>query len=316
MQPFPSLTSKSQVQALLVRHGVAPHKQLGQNFLFDGNVLRAIAEAAQPDGKAVLEIGPGMGALTQQLASRAGRVLAVEIDHGFLPILQETLSPWGAQQAQGRLLPVWEADTAPPAGLWSAGNRAAVVHGDILKTSLAQLAAWLGGGAFTVCANLPYYITTPILMALLVSGLPIERVVVLVQKEMAERLAASPGSKQYGSLSLAAQYYAHSRTLFDVSASCFLPAPKVDSTVLELLPHPTALCGQAETQLFSLIRAGFAMRRKTLANNLRAAFPEAGGARIQEALGRCGLPLDIRAERLGMQDFMQLSAAFFGDEDA
>ncbi len=301
-----SLTSRTEVQALLARYGLAPHKKLGQNFLFDGNILRAIADAVEPEGKAILEIGPGLGALTQQLAQRARRVLAVEIDRGFLSVLGETLQPWGIETADARRVPIWEPGEEVPEGVWSEGNRAAILHADILKASLAGLYEILGG-RFSVCANLPYYITTPILMSLLESGLPIDSIVVLVQKEMAERLAAQPSSKAYGSLSIAAQYYARSETLFDVSASCFLPAPNVDSTVLRLYTHETALSGEAEKRFFAVVRAGFAMRRKTLANNLRAAFPSLTGENIRAALVRCGFSADIRGEKLSIEQFMLLA---------
>ncbi len=267
------------VRALLDKHGVAPHKQLGQNFLCDANALETIADAGVVEGEAVLEIGPGLGSLTQQLAMRAKRVVAVEIDKGFLPILAETLADF---------------------------DNVTIVHADFLKADFASLHRALGGGRFSVCANLPYYISTPILTRLLESKLPITQMTFLLQKEVGDRLAARPGQKNYGSLSVFAQHFAAIETVAKVGASCFVPAPNVDSIVVKLAMRPAPYELTDEALFFKLIRASFAMRRKTLANNLAAAFP-IGKEDVQGLLTKIGLDSGVRAEALGVGEFAELS---------
>lgn len=276
-----NLASPRAVRDILARFGLAPHKQLGQNFLVDANVLEKIANAAGIEGRAVLEIGPGLGALTQRLAQRASRVVCVEIDGGFIPALQHTL-----------------------AGC----NNVEIIHGDILKQDWQTLQQKLGG-VFSVCANLPYYITTPIIMRILESGQPWENICVLVQKEVGERMDAVPGGKSYGALSIAVQYYAETEQVCLVPPSCFIPPPKVESAVLLLRRRKERSFALAdEARFFALTRAAFAMRRKTLVNNLCAAFDNLSRAQVCEALLACGLNENIRGEALDLADFARLDA--------
>lgn len=274
------LTSPRVMRGLLNKHSLAIQKQLGQHFLCDENMLNRIADAAQLTSEdTVLEIGAGLGALTRALSVRAKRVVSVEIDHGLEPLLRETLS--GCDNVK-------------------------LVFGDFLKCDLGALHSDLGGGEFTVCANLPYYITTPIIMALLSSSLPIRRQIYLLQREVCERMNAGPGTKAYGSLSIAIAYYARAKTLFNVPPGCFCPPPNVHSAVLELLPIEPPVDTEPD-KLFRLVRAGFAMRRKTLCNNLTAARLCASREHAAQALRACGLPEDIRAERLSLSDFAALA---------
>lgn len=326
-----NLHSLKDIRALMARHGLAPNKQLGQNFLLDEGILAKIADAAEIRGGSVLEIGPGLGALTQELVQRADRVLAVELDRGFIGVLGETLQPWATPMPSGgdsaaddraerrgeggghasgnpapkRRLTVFDGDEEES---WPEGAGVCVLHGDFLKQNLAHLHALLGGGPFSVCANLPYYITTPIIMRLLQSGLPIESMVFLLQKEVAERMAAPPGNKHYGSLSIAVQHYAALETVAKASPGCFWPPPKVDSVALRLLLRPPDYQVADEKAFFALIRSAFAMRRKTIANNLKAAWP-GRGEDISAALAACGISERARAEELSPGDFAGLSRA-------
>lgn len=324
-----NLQSPREIKALLQRHGLAPNKQLGQNFLLDGNILARIAEAglaldeekeAEGQENCVLEIGPGLGSLTQELARRADRVLAVELDRGFIGVLEETLRPWGTpqrgtpqrdmpQEDGKRELTVWEEDALEGA-LWPEGATACLVHGDFLKQDLNQLHALLGGTSFSVCANLPYYITTPIIMKLLESGLPIDNMVFLMQREVADRMASPPGSKHYGSLSIAVQHYAALEVVAKVPPGCFWPQPKVESIALKLRLRAPDYADMLDDSaaFFKLVRAAFAMRRKTLANNLKAAWPEKAD-RLPAALAHCGIAESARAEQLSPRDFVCLAAA-------
>lgn len=278
------ITSPAVLSAMLRDHGLRPLKQLGQNFLIDANVLDNIADAARltPQDNC-LEIGPGAGGLTQRLCRRAGKVLAVELDRGMLPLLRAVLrdEPGGA--------------------------RVTLVQGDILEVDLPALtrAVW-GDAPFTVAANLPYYITTPAVFALLESGLPIQRLVLLMQREVAERLCAAPGGKDYGALSVAVGYACRVRGLFSVPAGCFFPRPNVASRLVELLPRE----GQRSVSSAALrdtLRVAFAMRRKTLANNFQAS----GLSREQalHILSRADVDPQARAETLGVDDFVRLTQA-------
>lgn len=313
----PKLHSAGEVRALLERYGLAANKQLGQNFLLDGNILAQIADAAQVEGGRALEIGPGLGALTQELAQRADRVLAVELDRGFLRALQETLTPWGlpggseggfdGESRASASVPLLESGQG-----WPAGARVALLHQDFLKTDLRRIEALLGG-PFNVCANLPYYITTPIIMKLLEGELPIGSMVFLLQKEVAERMAAAPGGKEYGSLSIAVQHYAALEKVCKVPPAAFWPQPKVDSLVLKLTLRKADYAWELEdsSAFFALVRAAFAMRRKTLANNLRAAYPARKGD-VEAILRQEGIPENARAEQLSPEDFARLSRHFAG----
>ena len=259
--------------ALLKRHEEFRfQKKFGQNFLIDSHVLDRIADAAQiSEADAVLEIGPGIGTLTQRLAERAGKVLAVEIDRGLITILAESRAEY-----------------------------------DKLEQNLNDLSERLGGKRIKVVANLPYYITTPILMKLLESGLPIENITVMVQKEVAERMQASPGGKDYGSLSLAVQYYAAAEIVANVPPHCFLPRPKVGSAVICLRTYAEKPVQTGdEAFLFRIIRASFNQRRKTLVNGLK----NAGFSRekVNEALSSLGLPETVRGEVLSLAQFAALA---------
>lgn len=272
------------VQRLLNRHGFHFSKSMGQNFLIAPWVPREIAAASGADAhSAVLEIGPGVGPLTVQLAARAGRVAAVELDRALLPVLAETLS--GFENVE-------------------------IIPGDIMKLDLEALAADKFSG-FTpiVCANLPYNITTPVLTKLLESK-QFASVTVMIQREVARRICGEPGTPDYGAFSLYCQYHARCEYRFEVGPECFYPAPKVTSAVVTLTPGPKPDCVEDEDAFFQVVRAGFALRRKTLLNCLCAAY----GARFskEELRARilaCGLPEDVRGERLGIPEFAALAQA-------
>ena len=258
-------------------------KKYGQNFLIDANILAKIVEAAQiTKDDCVLEIGPGIGTMTQYLAEAAERVVAVEIDRELIPILEETLSPY---------------------------DNVTVMCADILKVDLGALAEENGGHPFKVVANLPYYITTPIIMALFEKHVPLQSVTIMVQKEVADRMQEGPGSKDYGALSLAVQYYAKPEIVARVPASCFLPRPNVDSTVVRLTRYEKPPVETAdEAFLFAVIRASFNQRRKTLANGLA----NAGGlsvtrGQVEAALEEMGLSPMVRGETFTLEQFAELS---------
>ena len=230
----------------------------------------------------VLEIGPGIGTMTQYLAEAAGRVVAVEIDRELIPILEETLSPY---------------------------NNVTVMCADILKVDLAALVRENGGRPIKVVANLPYYITTPIIMALFESRVPLASITVMVQSEVADRMQTGPGSKDYGALSLAVQYYAKPEIVTKVPAGCFMPKPNVDSAVIRLTRYekpPVEV--EDETWLFAVIRASFNQRRKTLANGLaNAGYPGIGRRQVEEVLSAMGLAAAVRGETLTLEQFAELS---------
>lgn len=280
-----NLTSPAEITRIQKQFGISPLKQLGQNFLCDAHMLDKIADAGGfTKADAVLEIGPGMGALTQRIAQRAGKVVAVEIDKGLLPVLEYTLEEF---------------------------DNVVVVHGDILKQDLNELHALLGGGAFWVCANLPYYITTPIIMRLLESSLPCPTLCFLLQKEVAERMAAKPGSKSYGSLSIAVQYYTKAQIVLKVPPTCFIPAPTVDSVVMRLDRCPPPVEVADEALFFALCRSAFAMRRKTLANNLAASVLGLSREKAEAAIALAGLDEKVRGEALSLDEFAKLANTIF-----
>lgn len=279
----PALTDIGTIRELLSRHGFQFSKKLGQNFLINPSVCPRMAEACGVTPESgVLEIGPGIGVLTHELAKRARRVVAIELDDRLPPVLAETLA---------------------------AHQNVEIVSGDVLKLDLpALLNEKFSGMKVAVCANLPYYITSPILMRLLESRLPITGITVMVQKEAAARLCAPPGTRECGAISLAVQYYAQPRTLFAVSRGSFLPAPHVDSAVIQLAIRPEPPCMvRDEALLFRVIRTAFNQRRKTLLNAL-------GGLGLsKEALSAALQQADIssaaRAEQLTLQQFAALSNA-------
>ena len=274
----------NQIKALLARHGFHFSKSMGQNFLIQSWVPRDIAAAsgAGPD-TGVLEVGPGIGPLTRELSLRAGRVVSVELDRSLLPILEETL--------EGR-------------------DNVEILPGDVLKLDLPALVKEKFSGLTPIaCANLPYNITTPVLTALLEAGC-FASITVMIQREVARRICAAPGEGDYGAFSLYCQYHAKTELLFDVPPECFLPAPKVTSSVLRLTPRPAPTEVDDPEHFFRVVRAAFAQRRKTLVNSLSAAL---GSSLSKEALGRavaaCGLPENVRGERLSIPQFAALSKA-------
>lgn len=271
------LTDIGYIRDLLARHGFRFSKKLGQNFLINPSVCPRMAEACGvgPQG-AVLEIGPGIGVLTRELAQRAGKVVAVEVDDRLPPVLAETLQGF---------------------------DNVEIVQGDVLRLDLHRLLREkCPGMEVAVCANLPYYITSPILMHLLESRLPVSSITVMVQKEAAARLCAQPGTRECGAVTLAVQYYAQAQTLFSVSRGSFLPAPNVDSAVIRLTIRKEPPCAvRDEAMLFRLIRAAFGQRRKTLGNSLTGA----GFSREETAalLKKAGIPASARAEELSLPQF-------------
>ncbi len=280
---MPSLTDLSTVRDILARHGFSFSKALGQNFLINPSVCPRMAEFCHPelDGEfAVLEIGPGIGVLTKELAQVATRVISIELDTRLLPILEETLADY---------------------------PNVTVINGDAMKLDLAAiLKEHADGLPVVVCANLPYYITSPLLMRLLESRLPIEAITVLVQKEAAVRLCAKPATRECGAVTFAVRYFAEPEILFSVSKGSFLPAPKVDSSVIRLRLHGQPPCPIADEALFfRLVHAAFGQRRKTLANSLMSAGYTK--EQITAALHTIGLPATARAEELTIEQFAALS---------
>lgn len=266
------------MKPLLAAHGFHFSKAKGQNFLIAPWVPESIAGAAGVrEDVGVLEIGPGVGPLTQQLALRAGKVCAVEVDERLKPILEITLEGCGNVE---------------------------LVWGDVLKLDIPALVKEkLPGLRPVACANLPYYITSPILTALLEAEC-FQAVTVMVQKEVAQRIAAQPGTAEYGAFSVFCQYYAEPELLFDVPAHCFVPQPKVTSAVVTLRVRQARPWDIHDEQLFfRVVRASFAMRRKKLSNGLASGFPELGKAGAEAVLAACGFPENVRGETLGIPEF-------------
>ena len=276
------LSNKKDLLKLLEKQGFTFKKGLGQNFLIDPFVCPEMARAAAADGEGVLEIGPGAGVLTKELAATAKKVVAVEIDERLKPVLSETL-----------------------AGL----DNAEVVFADVMKIDLAALIAekFSDCNGVSVCANLPYYITSPIVMMLLESRLPVNSITVMVQKEAAERLCAEVGTREAGAVSVAVSYYSSPLVLFDVPRESFMPAPNVDSAVIKLniLKNPPIEVKDEEF-FFKLVKAGFALRRKTFANSVSAGLDVPKSA-VVSALENAGIDCNIRAERLNMEELAKLS---------
>ena len=272
---------------IIQKYQFAFQKKFGQNFLIDTHVLDKIISAAGITGDdCVLEIGPGIGTMTQYLAEHAGKVVAVEIDTNLLPILDETLKGY---------------------------SNVTVINSDILKLDMNQLVdEYNDGRPIKVVANLPYYITTPIIMGLFESNVPIDNITVMVQKEVADRMQVGPGSKDYGALSLAVQYYAKPYIVANVPPNCFMPRPKVGSAVIRLERYekpPVEV--KNEKLMFRIIRASFNQRRKTLVNGLKNSQEiPFSKEQIEQALGMCGLSLSVRGEALTLAQFAQLANAF------
>lgn len=277
-----NLSSPADISQILQRHGFHLSKALGQNFLINGTVCPRMADMCGADeNTGVLEVGPGIGVLTVQLAQRAQKVVSVELDKRLLPVLEETLA---------------EYDTV------------SVIPGDILKIDLQSLCEeQFEGKEFCICANLPYYITSPVIMRFLESGLPIRAITVMVQKEAAKRLCALPGSRECGAVSVGVHYRCRPEILFDVGRSSFMPPPNVDSAVIRLnmLKSPSVQV-RDEGLFFRLVKAAFGKRRKTLVNSVSSSLPFEKGL-LAGALRDCGLSESIRAERMTMENFAQLS---------
>ncbi|MBR5967897.1 MAG: 16S rRNA (adenine(1518)-N(6)/adenine(1519)-N(6))-dimethyltransferase RsmA [Lachnospiraceae bacterium] len=270
---------------ILNKYHIVFQKKFGQNFLIDTHVLdKIIAAAGITKDDMVLEIGPGIGTMTQYLCENAGKVIAVEIDRTLVPILEnDTLSAY---------------------------DNFRIINEDVLKLDLKKLIEEENGGRpIKVAANLPYYITTPIVMKLLEERLPIDNITVMVQKEVAERMQAVPGSKDYGALSLAVQYYADAYIAANVPPNCFMPRPNVGSAVIRLTLHPEPpVKVRDEKLMFALIRASFNQRRKTLQNGINNS-PELDFSKesVSAALQQMGLPETVRGEALTLEQFAQLS---------
>lgn len=279
-----SLGNPQNTIAVLQKYQFNFQKKFGQNFLIDTHVLDKIISAAKITKEdMVLEVGPGIGTMTQYLCEHAREVVAVEIDKNLIPILEDTLSEY---------------------------DNVTIIHDDILKVDIEKIVQEKNfGKPIKVVANLPYYITTPIIMGLFESHVPIENITVMVQKEVADRMQVGPGTKDYGALSLAVQYYAEPYIVANVPPNCFMPRPKVGSAVIRLTKHSVPPVEVTDEKLmFQLIRASFNQRRKTLVNGLNNS-PELNFSKeiIIRALENMGLPLTIRGEKLTLEDFARLS---------
>ena len=278
------LINAGRTASVIKKYDFSFQKRFGQNFLIDEHVLDKIVEAAEIDKcDGVIEIGPGIGTMTQRLCRKAGKVIAVEIDRELIPILHDTLSEH---------------------------TNVTVINADVMKTDLAELIRdEFDGMNVKVVANLPYYITTPIVMSLLEQRLPLSNITIMVQKEVAQRMQAKPGTKDYGALSLAVQYYAETYIAANVPPNCFMPRPKVGSSVIRLTVRKTPeVEADDEKLMFELIRASFNQRRKTLVN----AISNYGGLsftkeEIKEALKSLSLNEDVRGETLNLQQFAAIS---------
>lgn len=269
------------IKDVMGRHGFSFSKSLGQNFIIDPGVCPMIAEMSGADeNTGVIEIGPGIGVLTAELAKRAGKVVSVELDKRLLPVLAETLSDF---------------------------DNVETVNDDILKIDLKKLIKEkFSDMRVIVCANLPYYITSPVIMLLLESGLPVDSITVMVQKEAGDRICAPVGSRDSGAVTAAVNFYAESKKLFDVSRECFMPSPKVDSTVIQLTLRKEPLMHlRDEKRFFRLIRSAFEQRRKTAANSISSGMG-LDKQTVIASLERAGFSPDIRAEKFTMDDFKKL----------
>ena len=278
------LCDRNTIQSLLSRHGFRFSKSMGQNFLIQRWVPDGLVEGAGVSREnGVLEVGPGIGPLTVRLARAAAKVVAVELDRSLLPVLDETL-----------------------AGL----NNVEVLSGDILKLDIGALVEEKFPGLTPMaCANLPYNITTPVLTALIDSG-HFSRITVMIQREVARRICAAPGTPDYGAFSVYCQFYTLPELLFDVGPECFVPAPKVTSSVLRMTPRETLPQGVTDARrFFRVVKAAFGQRRKTLLNALSAGLGGVDKDTIRAAIAACGLPEDIRGERLGIPEFAALTTA-------
>lgn len=283
-RPVPTLGNPKNTIEILNKYKFIFQKKFGQNFLIDEHVLGKIIRSAEiTEDDFVVEIGPGIGTLTQYLAASAREVAAIEIDDALIPILEDTLSAY---------------------------DNVTVIHEDVLKVDLCKLAEEKNGGKpIKVVANLPYYITTPIIMGLFENHVPVESITIMVQKEVADRMKTGPGSKDYGALSLAVQYYAKPELVANVPPNCFMPRPRVGSAVIRLTRHAKVpVQAEDEKLMFQMIRASFNQRRKTLVNGLGNA-PELHIPKemTTEVLDEMGLSASVRGEALTLEQFAELS---------
>lgn len=275
---------------ILDKYGFSFKKSLGQNFLIDTNILNRIVDHAElTERSGAIEIGPGIGALTEQLAKRAEKVVAFEIDQRLLPILEDTLSPY---------------------------PNVKIIHSDVLKADVQTVVEteFAGLGDVMVVANLPYYVTTPILMKLLEERLPIRGIVCMLQKEVADRISAKPSTKEYGSLSIAVQYYTKAETVMIVPKTVFMPQPNVDSAVIRLTLHDEPPVKVTDEKFFFFVtRSSFAQRRKTILNNLTSQLPDGKQKKedILAALKQAGIEPSRRGETLSIEEFARLSEALY-----
>lgn len=282
------IATPGRTREILEKYGFSFKKSLGQNFLIDTNILRKIVDVAELSSETgAIEIGPGIGALTEQLARRAKKVVAFEIDKRLLPILEDTLSPYGNVR---------------------------IIHQDVLKADIHRVIAeeFTDVADIMVVANLPYYVTTPIVMKLLTDNLPIRGIVVMLQKEVADRISAQPGTKDYGSLSIAIQYYTEAEKIMTVPRTVFIPQPNVDSAVIRLMKRKQPPVDvDDESFFFQVVRASFAQRRKTILNNLISNLPngKAIKEKIERILTEKGIDPRRRGETLTMEEFAMLSNA-------
>ena len=283
------LSNIGTIKDILGRHGFTFSKSLGQNFLINPSVCPKMAEqSGAKKGVGVIEVGPGIGVLTCQLAKRADKVVAIELDKRLLPVLDETLAEY---------------------------DNIRIINDDILKIDLKKLIETeFSGMEVVVCANLPYYITSPVIMKLLEDRLPINALTVMVQKEAAQRICAEVGTRQSGAVTVAVNYYAKPQILFGVSAGSFMPAPKVDSAVirLDILKEP---CVQVEDEelFFRVVKAAFSQRRKTLPNSLSAGL-QISKLTVTNALKRANVPVNYRAEQLTMEQLAKISNAIGSEQ--
>ena len=272
------------IKALLSRHGFHFSRSMGQNFLIQSWVPEGLVEGAGVSGSnGVLEVGPGIGPLTVRLSAAAGRVVAVELDRALLPVLAETLGD---------------------------RDNVEVISGDILKLDIPALVdEKLAGLEPMACANLPYNITTPVITAL-IEAKRFSCIAVMIQREVARRICAAPGSPDYGAFSVYCQYHTEPELLFDVGPECFIPAPKVTSSVIRMRPLPSPpVPVKDEVRFFRVVKAAFGQRRKTLLNALSAGLPSPSREAVKAAVAACGLPDNVRGERLGIPEFAALTEA-------
>ena len=277
------LTDIGYIKQLMEENGVVFKKKFGQNFLTSESVLERIAGNTD---RGVLEIGPGIGALTAHLADRAEKVAAIEIDRGLIPILEKTV---GTRE------------------------NVTLICGDVLEVDLPSLVAReFPGMSVSVCANLPYYITTPVLTRLMTCGAPFTNLTVMVQKEVAARLCAAPGTPDYGAITVFTAYHGRASRVIKVPAGCFVPPPKVDSAVVRIDIFSAPPVPADPELLFRCVRAAFGQRRKTLSNALASGFPELERERVSRAIADCGLDPAVRGEALSLENFSDVAVAISG----